>query len=349
MSRRRSAKILIPLGVLLLLAGAVMRFYVVPSVSKLPNDLDVTNHYAGTGTLLNAAALQAGDTANAVASNVPVTVDRHTYVSGVEGDTAIVHDDFTVNAPGGISLPTNHIYALDRKSMEAAQAPAGTDVEPHQGLTIGLPISPDSGTAYQLYDFATGSTVPMKYTGAATVSGRSTLGYAITASGALRDKAILSALPAALPKAQLAGLAPLLPSDVQAKIGAAAATLPDPVPLKYTAASDLALAVDETLGTPVDGTMAMKVVVNVDIAGEQVAIMPVMALDTKLTSASIAAAADTAASTSRLLFIGSIVVPVTLVILGLILIGLGVVRLRPSVSSTADSADRRSTTSAAAN
>jgi len=342
----RTAKILIPLGVLLLVAGAVVRFYVVPSVSKLPGDLDVTNHYAGSGTLLNAAALQAGDTAHAVASNVPVTIDRHTYVSNVHGDTAITHDDFTVHAPGGVSLPSNHTYAVDRKTMDAAREPEGAEAEGHNGLTIGLPIAPDAGTSYQLYDFATATTVPMKYTGDATVAGRIVLNYTAQAAGRLQDKAILSALPPALPKAQLAGMEPLLPADLQAELAAAAATLPDPVPLKYTVSSKIGVAADKTLGTPVDGSLAMQVVATVDIAGKPVSIMPVMALDTTLTQASISQAADTAASTSRLLTIASVVVPVVLVILGLVSLIVGVVRRRPTSTKTSDDHQDRPTESA---
>ncbi|MET8427726.1 porin PorA family protein [Nocardia sp. NPDC004860] len=349
MSIRRSAKIMLPLGVLLVVAAAVMRFYVVPSVSKLPSDLDVTNHYEGTGTLLDAAALQAGDAAHAVNSNVPVTLDRHTYVSGTHGDTAIVHDDFTVNAPGGISLPTNHTYAIDRKTMDAAAAPTGIEVEAHRGLTIGLPISPNPDTGYQLYDFATGTTVPMKYTGNSTVAGREVLDYLVESAGNLQDKAILAALPPTLPKAQLAGMAPLLPADLQAKLGAAAEALPDPVPLKYTVTSKFGLAADKALGTPVNGTLAMTIIANVDIAGKPVAIMPVMALDTKLTHDSIAQAADTAASTSRLLTIAAIAVPVVMAILGLALLVIGVMRRRPHSSHTPEHSDQSSVTTTTAN
>ena len=333
MPRPRSAVILTVLGVLILIAAAALRFYVVPSVSKLPNSLDVTNRYEGTGTLLNPAALASGDTAHAVASGVPVTLDRHTFVSNHDGETAIVHDDFTVHAPGGISLPTNHVYAVDRKSMDAAAAPADTQVEAHHGMTIGLPMHPDPDAGYQLYDFATGSTVPMNFSGASTISDRKVQNYSIHAAGALRDPAILAGLPASLPKAQLASLAPLLPADLRTKIGAAAPAMPDPVPLTYTADSKIGLSIDNSLGTPVDGTLAMQVVANVGIAGEPVAVMPVMALDTKLTPTSVSKAASSAASASRMLTIASVVAPLVLLVLGVILLGLGVRRWTRSQST----------------
>ncbi|MBF6148889.1 DUF3068 domain-containing protein [Nocardia nova] len=334
MAIRRSSKILIALGILLIAAAAVVRFAIVPSVSKLPTSLDVTNHYEGTGTLLNPQALQSGDTAHALASNVPVTIDRHTYVSETHGNTAIVHDDFTVRAPGGIAMPSNHTYAVDRKTMDTAPASNGVDVQPHRGLTIGWPISPDRDTQYQLYDFATRTTAPMKYTGEAKIAGRDVLDYTVAATGPLEDKAILSALPPALPKSQLAGLAPLLPAELQAKIGAAAATLPDPVPLNYTSTSNLGLAADKTLGTPADGSIQMKIVVNADLAGQNTPIMPVLTVDTKLTPASISAAADTASRTSGLLNLISLWIPLLLLVLGVVLALIGFLRRKAPVATT---------------
>ncbi|ASR03033.1 hypothetical protein GCWB2_11180 [Gordonia rubripertincta] len=252
---RRSSIVLIVLGVILVVLAALTKFVVEPSVSKMPTSLDVTNTFTGTGTLLNAAAVQAGDMQNAVARDVPVSVVRHTYVSDSEGDTAIVHDDFTVNAPNGVSLPTNHTYAIDRTTMGAADAPTGQQVEEHEGLTIGLPINPDAGAEYTLYDFATQSTFPMISNGSSTVAGREVLNYTVTARGPLKDPAIAGGLPPALPKEQIAQIAALLPPSTRDQITAALPSLPNPVPISYTADSTLGLSADATLGTPVDGTL----------------------------------------------------------------------------------------------
>jgi hypothetical protein len=331
---RRSSKIFIALGLLFLILAAVLRFLVVPAMTKLPGSVDVTARYEGTGTLLNAAALQAGDFGNVIAADVPVSVDRHIYVSETAGDNAVAHDDITVSAPGGVSLPTNHTYVLDRKTMDVGGAVEGVQAEPHSGMTIGLPLYPsDSSAEYSLYDFATKSTVPLTYVDSGTVSGRDVLNYTAQAQGPLQDAAILSALPPALPKAQLAGLAPLLPADLQAKLGGALATLPDPVPFNYTAISKVALSADQTLGTPIDGALNQQVIANVEVNGENVSLIPVLALDTTLTDQSIADAASAATSQSRMVFLLSVVTPIVLAVIGLVLVIVGVLRRRPEAPS----------------
>ncbi|WP_241962426.1 porin PorA family protein [Rhodococcus opacus] len=333
MALRRSSKIFIALGLLFLILAAVLRFLVVPAMTKLPGSVDVTARYEGTGTLLNAAALQAGDFGNVIASDVPVSVDRHIYVSETAGDNAVTHDDITVSAPGGVSLPTNHTYVLDRKTMDVGGAVDGVQAEPHSGMTIGLPLYPDSSAEYSLYDFATKSTVPLAFVDSGTVSGRDVLNYTAQAQGPLQDAAILSALPPALPKAQLAGLAPLLPADLQAKLGGALATLPDPVPFNYTAISKVALSADQTLGTPIDGALNQQVIANVEVNGENVSLLPVLALDTALTDQSIADAASAASSQSRIVFLLSVVTPIVLAVIGLVLVVIGVLRRRPATPS----------------
>ncbi len=326
MSIRRSSVIFIALGVLLIVAAAVVRFWVVPTVSKLPGSTDVTVTYEGTGTLLNPAALQSGDTANVMATDVPVTVDRHIYVSNTKGNTAITHDDFVVSAPG-MEVKTDHTYALDRKSMEPAPAPEGTTVQEHTGITIGLPIHPDGDKSYTLYDFATQQDFPMQHQAGSTVKDRQVLNYTVAASGPLKDPAMLAALPPALPKAQLAGLAGLLPPEVRAEMTPdVLASLPDPVPFTYTADTQYGLAVDDTLGTPADGTIKQQVTANISVGGQTVPLLPVLAIDTALTDQSVADSADTASSTATKLTLMSLWVPLALLLVGIVLIAWGVLR-----------------------
>ncbi|OUS91849.1 porin PorA family protein [Rhodococcus sp. NCIMB 12038] len=334
MSVPRSTKLTLVIGVLLVLLAVGLRFFLVPAASKLPDDLDVTLRYEGTGTMLNPSALQSGDLANVVATNVPVAVNRHVYVSSVDGNTAITHDDLTVEAPGGVSMPSPHTYAIDRTTMESAPAPDRVDVEPHTGLTVGWPMNPDQGASYSLYDFATRTTAPMTFAGEGSVADRDVLNYTVDVAGPLADPNILQALPPAMPKAQLASLAPLLPADLQAKLGAAAGSLPDPVPFNYTATSKLALSTDRTLGTPADGSLSLQVTANVVIGGENVNVMPVLALDTQLSDQSIANAASTASTVGKLLTLMGIVAPIGFAALGVILILAGLIRLRKHPSRT---------------
>jgi len=329
-------KIFIAVGILFVLLAATLRVFVVPAVSKMPDNLDVTLRYEGTGTMLNPAALQSGDLANVVATNVPVTVDRHVYVSSVEGNTAVTHDDLTVQAPGGVSISSQHTYAIDRTTMEAASAPGGIDVEPHTGLTVGWPMHPDQDASYTLYDFATRTAAPMTFVGDGSVAGRDVLNYTVSATGPLADPSILRALPPAMPKGQLASLAPLLPADLQTKLGAASGSLPDPVPFNYTAVSNLTLSTDKTLGTPADGSLDLQVIANVEIGGENISVMPVLAIDTRLAGQSVADAASTASTAGKMLTLMGIVMPAISAVLGLIFIVIGLTRLRTraSVEST---------------
>lgn len=325
----RRPSVLISLGLLLLIAAVAVRFIVVPGFSGLPGDLDVTSRTEGEGTFLNAAALQSGDVANVIAKDVPVSLDRHIYVSETHGDTAIVHDDQTINVQGGVPIRSNHTYAVHRKTMESAPAPTAAEVEPHTGFTIALPAHPDSNTKYSLYDSATRQTVPMNYTGTKTISGREVLTYDIEALGGLADPAILGALPPVLPKAQLVQLTPVLPADVLAKMTPdLIAALPDLVPVTYTSVARYGLAVDKTLGTPIDVSIAQQVIANVSANGQMTSVVPVIALNTKFTPQSVANAADTAESVARLLATVSIVLPTLLTALGMVLIVLGLVRRR---------------------
>ncbi|WP_241032169.1 porin PorA family protein [Rhodococcus pseudokoreensis] len=314
-------------GVLFIALAALLRFVLVPSLSKLPGDLDVNPVYEGTGTLLNAQALQAGDIANVIASDVPVTIDRHIYVSSTDGDTALAHDDITLAAPG-LSVPSNHTYAIDRKTMDAADGARGEGVEPHSGMTIALPLHPNPSANYQYYDSATRTTVPMTYVDPGTVSGRDVLNYTVEAKGTLRDPAIVATLPPALPKSLVGSLAPLLPADVQQSLGGALGQLADPVPFTYTAVTRIDLAADQVLGSPIDAKLNQQIIANVEIDGQLVPVMPVLAIDTALNDQSISDAAAAAKSQSMQLNLISVVVPIALLILGVLALLVGILRGR---------------------
>src|SRR6266536_1170504 len=115
---RRSSKILIGLAGLLVVLAALTRFVVLPMGSKLPANTKASAHYTGTATLLNAEALKRGDTAHAILKNVPITIERQIKVTSTHGDTAVVADDFTLTGPNGLKSVDNHVYGLDRVSLE---------------------------------------------------------------------------------------------------------------------------------------------------------------------------------------------------------------------------------------
>jgi hypothetical protein len=329
---RRSSKIFVALGVLLIVLAALLRFVLVPWLSKLPGDLDVKPVYEGTGTMLNAQALQSGDLANVIASGVPITIDRHIYVSSTDGDTAVAHDDVTLEAAGQ-AVPSNHTYAIDRKTMDAASGSIPEGVEPHSGMTIALPLHPDSSASYRYYDSATKTTVPMRYVDSGTVAGREVLNYTVEAQGTLVDPAIAGTLPAALPKALVGSLAPVLPADVQQRLGGALGQLADPVPFTYTAVTRIDLAADRTVGTPIDAKLNQEIIANVEVDGRLVPVMPVLSIDTALTDASIQDAAASAAKTSTQLNLISVVTPLVLLAFGVVALAVGLLRRGPRAAS----------------
>jgi hypothetical protein len=321
---RRSSKIVIGLAGLLVVLAAVTRFVVLPMGSKLPDDTKVSARYTGTATLLNAEALQSGNTAHVILKNVPINIERRIKVTSTHGDTAVVADDFTLRGPNGLKTVDNHVYALDRVSLEGVAAPSGTKAEPADGgLTIAWPLSPDAHGHYRAYDSATRTVVPVKDKGSRSFHGRDSFDYAYTAVGAVRDPALTTALPPALPKALAAKLAPLLPATVRGKLAPALATLPDPIPLGYTATTQVSATVDADTGLPLDESIDQQIVAYVDVNGEKVDLMPVLATKAALTPQSIDDAVGKAGHAALLLTLIGVVAPIVLLLVAVVLFAAG--------------------------
>ncbi|CUU56517.1 Protein of unknown function (DUF3068) [Parafrankia irregularis] len=341
---RRSSIVLSAVGLVLLAAAALTRFVVLPAGTKLPKSTDITVKYTGSGTLLDAKALAAGDTAHALTKDVPISIDRHTYVKSVHGDRAIVGDDVSVNAGGAVQT-NRHTYALDRTSLAGVASPDATVVEPTTGaLPVAWPIGPSASKQYQLYDTATRRSWPGKYLGTGSTNSRSTYRFRYIASAALKDPAVAAALPAALPKDLLSSLTPLLPAVATGKLTTALPSLPANVPISYTARTTVVAVVDQQTGLVVDTTQDQQIIANLTTAGTTVELLPVRAVKVKLTAASVAELTDKATSAGRLLLLIGVVVPIVLAIVGLLLVVLAAIRRTPPVavgtSSAGTGADR---------
>ncbi len=311
------------------LAG-VLRFVAVPVLTKLPGDTDTVAHYEGTATLLNSAALKSGDTAHALMSNVPITVDRHIYVSSTSGDTAVVHDEAVINGPNGLTINQKHVYALDRVTLLEAPAPDGAEVESHTGVTVALAMDPPADDSQSYWDSGTQAAVPLRYKGSDSVHGRDVQRYEASAQGALKNSMTLSTLPAQLPKALVEQLLPSLPAGSQDALRTALPTLPDLVPLAYSASNALNVAVDSALGLPITAAQQQKVVAGVEADGKRIDLLPVMALDIKTTDASADTSADKARSAGEKLNLLADYIPLAALILGVVVIVIGIVRRRPA-------------------
>ncbi|TQC42552.1 DUF3068 domain-containing protein [Rhodococcus sp. WS4] len=339
---RRSSVVWGVIGLVLIALAALTRFVVTPYMAQLPSDTDVTVTYTGTAILLNADALQAGDVANAVAEDVPVTIDRRVHVLDTKGSTAVVADEATIQA-GPAVLPSTHTYAVDRTSLEAVSGPDGAPaVEQASGLTVAFPVHPAPEDRYAYWDPQSRTSAPITYTGQNTRQGRDVRVYTTTVSGTLKDDATLATLPPALPKNLLASLAPALPAEVMAAVGPLVPTLPDPVPLAYTADTTLTFYVDNTSGVVLDARLQQQVTAGIAANGSTTDVTPVLAVDATVTPESRQAAADTAASISTALTMLGTVTPIVLLLLGLIAVAVAFVRRYPPARSSTPTPEMQS-------
>ncbi|MGW7571585.1 porin PorA family protein [Streptomyces tendae] len=340
MSARRPTILLITVALALLAAAAAVRLVVAPNVTKLPGDTDQTVRYAGEATLLDSKALQSGDTAHALRSGTPVTVDRRIRVTSTHGDTAVLEDTMTVHA-GEQSLPSSKTYAIDRGSRKGTSPPASTPAEPSRGaLSSAFPPGAAQDDSYTYYDATTRSIVPVHYTGTARREGRTVNVYEIKVSAPVTDPATLEPLPSALPKKLVASLVPGLDSTARAHFTPAVlSALPDPVPLSYLGQSTLVAYVDQQTGIAIDQTVSRKVIA-VTTAGTEparpVPLLPVSALTFGITADSMKELGDTAESAGLKLTLLTVAAPVVLVVVAVLLLLIAFLRRHRAPLRTPD-------------
>ncbi|MEV8539592.1 porin PorA family protein [Streptomyces sp. NPDC051572] len=344
MSIRRSSIALAAVGLALAALAVLVRYVIVPIATKLPGNTDETVHYSGKATMLNSEALQSGDVAHAINSNVPITVDRRLRVTSTHGDTAIIKDFLTVHASKQ-ALSSSHAYAINRKNMKGSKPPSGTSVEPSKGaLSSAFPAHGKRDDSYSFYDSTTRAIVPVHYLGSAKRDGRAVNVYKITATGPVKDPSMLKTLPPALPKKLVAGLIPSLPATTRAKFTpAAVAALPDPAPLTYTGKTTIVAYVDHQTGIAIDQTIDQQVVANTVLGGSQTALLPVSAFNFKITPASMRDLGDKAASAGLLLTLMTDITPLALIVIAAALVLIAYLRRRrpqsdASAMSEADAA-----------
>ena len=325
---RRSTIVLLIVGVLLLVASALTRFLAYPALDQLPSDFDRTAVYSGTGSFLNPAALQSGNAANALLLDQAVTVDRHVKVTSTHDSTAVVSDDISGKLTNGTTvLNLDHTWALDRKTMQAAPAPSGVTVDPHQGITIAFPIDVQPKD-YTYWDSNTQQAVPAKYQRTETFSGRTAYVFTVSVNGQVKDPKLLASLPPALPKSLLQSLAGLLPAAAQSQLQTLGPSLPAQIPLAYTSANSLTAWIDSQTGLPLNVQQQQTVTAGLSIAGAAIPLVPVLQLDSKNTPASVSQATNDAKNYSEgLSFIGTWL-PIILLVLGLLFLALAVLMQR---------------------
>ncbi|NUR97815.1 MAG: DUF3068 domain-containing protein [Kribbellaceae bacterium] len=261
--------------------------------------------------------------AGALAQGIPVTLDRHVYVSDTKGGTAIVHDNGTLKT-GTASSPDNHTYAVDRSHLTEAATFNGIAVEQHQGLTVTMPVSPEPASkVYTYWDTVTRKAVPVTFVGVENRGGRKTYHYRAVASGAVADPVLQKQLPAALPKSLAPQLLALLPAETQKLLAPLVAALPEQVPLTYTGTSTYDVWADAKLGAPLDTAINRSVVANVALGGNTLPLLPVLAFNVTQDQSSVADAASNADSAATKLAWIELWGPIVALVLGLALVAVG--------------------------
>lgn len=327
MARRFSVAIGVA-GAVLIVGAAAAEYLLAPELTKFPDDTNIKLDYAGTATLLNAEALQAGDMTQIFLKDVPITIRRQIKVEAATGDTAAVSDAQVIKGEQ-VTSPIEHTYAVDRSTLQMRSSFEGSKVEKSSGcLAIGFPLAPKANDSYTFYDPSTQECFKADYKNSDTLGDLDVHNYLVTATGPTKDPKVLANVPPALPKQALAGLASTLPKDLQAKLGATLASLPDTVPLTYVSDTSIKVAADQATGFPVSQDLRLKTTMALDVDGATVPIMPVFDVKATMTPETVKRLSDDAASTGRLVRLADTILPLGLLTLGLLLVAVAAVRER---------------------
>ncbi|MBT8193480.1 MAG: DUF3068 domain-containing protein [Acidimicrobiia bacterium] len=326
--------VLLGLGVLLIIAGLVVKFVVTPGLAKFPDDVDSVRTYEGTVDILNRAELESPTGADLFFVGLPVISDRTVKTLEVDGDKALVQDTANLRAAPGTPIAgarltgSEDFYTIDRVSMEAiANFTDDTRVLPREGLVVGFPIDTEARN-YTGWNGDPAQTVMLEYAGQEDREGRNT--YVFQASSGplpIVDEGTLAEFPAALPKAAVPALAPLLnlPPEILGALEQALPLLPDALPLNYTYEFSARYWVDPDTGVLIDIEKNDVRKAIVSVPGLPLPIDPVVVynLNYSPTDQSLADAVEDAEDYGSLLTLGRTTAPLGLGLVGLLLAGAG--------------------------
>lgn len=197
------------IGLVLLIAGALMGCWITPSyLARMPGSYNTTRTYDGTiRTLFNPAALTSGNLAGAIRTGLPATISETVKVQQTSGNTALVQDTRAIAVAGSVVGQTVSPYALDRKTLEATSShPGSWNVIPATGLTVSWPLGARQRD-YTGYVYQTGTTATLKYVKEVQQGGINTYEYQATVPPTpIKNAQLLASLPKSLPVALLPSL-----------------------------------------------------------------------------------------------------------------------------------------------
>ncbi len=345
----RTSLVLAVLGVLLIVAAAVVRFVVVPTATKLPEDLDVMLEFEGTYNGINPAVLSGGAT-EVMAEDVPIQAVRNVTAESTDGDTEIVlrKDERTVG--DGEPAVTEVRFAVDRETDEAGPAPEGAeDVTDAEGLVFTFPIDPQpEDGVYEYWDQYTRQAAPVTFEGEETLGGRDVYRYESVAEGELADPAALN-LPTSLPKETLAALAPglegMVAPELLAALPSVLPSLPAEIPIAWTSKITTMVDADRELGATIAGGSTQEITGSLDL-GITTVDVPFATIAIYSTDESIEDRGSEVSGQARLLTLLGTVLPIVALVLGVLLILAALLLARRAAARTATPAGTGSTASA---
>ncbi|MDH3605990.1 MAG: DUF3068 domain-containing protein [Acidimicrobiia bacterium] len=339
MTGKLGPRVLLGLGILLIIAGFVVKFAVVPALAKFPDDVDTLRTYSGTVDILNRAELENPTGAPPFFNDLPVVSEREVRTIEVDGDKALVRDAARLVAAEGTPLAGTRLtgyedfYTIDRVTMEAVPNFTDNDlVFDREGLVVGFPIGTEA-RSYTGWNGDPAEPVTLQYVGEEERQGRTTRVFEAS-SGPLPivDPGTLSEFPATFPKASVTAIAPLLnlPPDLLGALPALLPLLPDELDLDYTYEFSAKYWVDPATGVLIDVEKNDVRKAIISVPGLPLEIDPVTVYNLNYTSTeeTLADAVDDAERYGTQLTLGRTVVPIGLWLVGAVLTVLGLSTLR---------------------
>jgi Porin PorA len=316
-------------GVVLLVAAALLAWWITPSyIARLQGNSNTVRTYDGQiRTLVDPAALRAGNLAGAIRAGLPETLRRQVTVLQTSGNTALVKDATTLTTSGRQIGGITSQYAVDRTSLEAtASHPSSWSITSAKGLTFNWPI-PAQHRNYTGWVPFTETTTALKYVKQEPQGGVNTYVYQATVPPTpIKNPQVLRALPASVPVSllQAAEKARLIPASLIAGLARAfpgART----VPLGYVYESTSTYWVAPATGIVVNLNTSEIQVGGVALPnGRFVPLLPVLADSYKQSSSSVQAAATDATNDSNTITTWNTTVPIAVVAVGFVLVVIAV-------------------------
>jgi hypothetical protein len=330
--------------------AGVIRFKLVPDAERVQSDQNTVTRYAGTASYLDQKAVGSGDLAHAFVKGAPFTAVETVKATGMHGDVAVLSDVTAIDGAGGVLGNPTSTWAVNRKTLMPATAPAGVKADAHQGLAVGFAFAPGAHD-YPWWDAATATQATAKYVRSESHVGRSTYVFTVDVSGPLKDPGTLAQLPPAVPAAVLKGLAATVAPDLQ---GALSALLPPGgdsvmVPLTYMSTTKTTMWVDKPSGTTVDADSRQTVTAQLSTKLGTVPLTAVLDVDTKMSPAGIADAVKQSKDDESKLLWEGLVAPLALAVLAVaFIVGAVLMGRRGRVAGAAGAAGPAGTSGAGA-